>query len=64
MKPVLVLCHTPHCPLGSAAASLADAGLECRQIDLFAAAPRRLPLQESSGLIVLGGPMSANDVEA
>jgi GMP synthase-like glutamine amidotransferase len=62
MKPVLVLRHTPHCPLGSAADVLADAGLACQHIDLFQQVPKNLPLDDAAGLIVLGGPMSANDV--
>ena len=32
-----------------------------RQVDLFEAVPERLPLEQSAGLVVLGGPMSAND---
>jgi GMP synthase-like glutamine amidotransferase len=63
MKPVLVLRHTPHCPLGSIATFLADGGLDYRYVDLFADVPRRLPLEESSGLVVLGGPMSVNDTD-
>ena len=35
----------------------------CRDFDLFADVPARLPLEEFSGLIVLGGPMSANDTK-
>lgn len=63
MKPILVLHHTPHCPLGSVAGVLADAGLEYRSIDLFQDVPRSLPLDQAAGLVVLGGPMSANDVQ-
>ena len=63
MKPVLVLRHTPHCPLGSIANFLVDGGLDYRHVDLFGDVPGRLPLEESSGLIVLGGPMSANDTD-
>ena len=64
MKPIIVLRHVPHCPLGSIADILADAGLAAEQVDLFDSVPQRLPLDEAVGLIVLGGPMSANDVEA
>jgi len=63
MKPVLVLRHTPTCPLGSVAALLKGRGLIYRYVDLFAGVPKRLELEESSGLIVLGGPMSANDTD-
>ncbi len=61
MKPVLVLRHTPHCPLGSVASLLEQADLAYQYVDLFAEVPARLPLADSAGLIVLGGPMSAND---
>jgi GMP synthase-like glutamine amidotransferase len=63
MKPVVVLCHSPHCPLGSVAAFLAEAGLAYRQIDLFAEVPRQLSLQDRSGLIVLGGAMGVNETD-
>ena len=61
MKPIIVLRHTPTCPLGSVAGVLAEAGLTYHYLDLFAEIPKRLPLEDSSGLVVLGGPMSAND---
>ena len=64
MEPILVFRHTPHCPLGSVADFLDQAGLDYRYVDLFADVPTRLSPQQSAGLIVLGGPMSANDVEA
>jgi GMP synthase-like glutamine amidotransferase len=63
MKRILVLRHVPHCPLGSAAGILAEAGLAAEHVDLFDSVPRRLPLDEAAGLIILGGPMSANDVD-
>ena len=61
MKPFLVLCHDPHVSLGSAAEYFAQAGVEFHQIDLFSQTPRELPLQEASGLVILGGPTNAND---
>ncbi|MGA2620233.1 MAG: type 1 glutamine amidotransferase [Thermoguttaceae bacterium] len=64
MKPILVFRHTPHCPLGSVASVLDRAHLAYRYVDLFAEVPACLPLADSAGLIVLGGPMSANDVGA
>lgn len=62
MNPVLVLRHVPHVPLGSVADVFADMRVPLRQINLFEAVPERLPLEQSAGLVVLGGPMSANDV--
>ena len=62
MNPVLVLRHVPHVPLGSVADVFADMRMPLRQVDLFEAVPDRLPLEQSAGLVVLGGPMSANDV--
>ena len=49
--------------MGSLAAVLTENGLAPRQIDLFENSPRDLPWDEAAGLIVLGGAMSANDVE-
>ena len=62
MKPLLVLRHVPHVSLGSVAEVLDEANLPIEQIDLFETVPERLPLDDSAGLLVLGGPMSANDV--
>jgi GMP synthase (glutamine-hydrolysing) len=64
MKSIIVLRHTPTCPLGSVADVLAEAGLTYQYVDLFSEIPKRLPLADSSGLVVLGGPMSANDTLA
>jgi GMP synthase (glutamine-hydrolysing) len=64
MKPLVVLRHTPHCPLGSVATVLSAAGLGYRYVDLFAEVPARLPLEDAAGLIVLGGPMSVNETDA
>jgi GMP synthase (glutamine-hydrolysing) len=64
LNPLLVLCHDPHVSLGSAADYFAQAGVEFRQIDLFSQVPRELPLDQAAGLVILGGPMSANDAEA
>jgi GMP synthase (glutamine-hydrolysing) len=47
--------------MGSLAGVLAEAGVEPRQLDLFEKAPESLPWNEVSGLVVLGGTMSAND---
>jgi GMP synthase (glutamine-hydrolysing) len=61
MKPGLILRHEPDVSMGSLARVLADAGLETRQVDLFQAVPKGLPWTDLTGLIVLGGSMSAND---
>jgi GMP synthase (glutamine-hydrolysing) len=61
MKPVLVLCHDAHVSLGSATDYFAQAGVEWRQINLFSQVPQELPLDQAAGLVILGGPMSAND---
>lgn len=58
---VLVLRHEPNVSMGSIAAVLVDAKLAPRQIDLFEGVPADLPWDDSAGLIVLGGAMSAND---
>jgi GMP synthase-like glutamine amidotransferase len=47
--------------LGSAAQYLTEAGVEFRQIDLYSQTPAQLPLEQSAGLLILGGAMSAND---
>jgi GMP synthase-like glutamine amidotransferase len=58
---VLILRHDPNVSMGSIAAVLAENGLAPRQIDLFETVPDDLPWDEISGLISLGGAMSAND---
>jgi GMP synthase (glutamine-hydrolysing) len=63
MKEALVLRHEASVSLGSLAGMLAEAGLPVRQFDLFASTPEELPWAEAAGLIVLGGTMSANDVD-
>ena len=63
MKRLLVLRHVPHVSLGSIADVLQRTAAPFEQIDLFTSVPERLPLADASGLIVLGGPMSADDVD-
>lgn len=63
MKHVFILRNVPHESAGSLVSYLADAGLEPRYFDLFRETPRQLPLDEAAGLIVMGGPMSVDDVE-
>jgi GMP synthase (glutamine-hydrolysing) len=62
-RSVLVLRHVPQEPAGTLEAELNDAGLSCRYVDLFEQVPRDLPLVCSSGLVVLGGPMNADEVD-
>ncbi len=49
--------------MGSLAGVLDEAGLDVRQFDLYQSPPDCLPWNEAAGLIVLGGTMSANDVD-
>lgn len=64
MKPVIVLRHAEHVPIGSLEHVFADAGVPWRYVDLFAEAPDGLPLDGAAGLVVLGGPMNVDEVEA
>jgi GMP synthase (glutamine-hydrolysing) len=43
--------------------ALTIAGLEVHYVDLFRQVPERLPLDEAAGLVVLGGPMNADEVD-
>ena len=61
MKPVLVFRHVPHEHLGSIGAALSRRGVPIQYIDLASSADQPVDLSSSSGLIVMGGPMSAND---
>jgi GMP synthase-like glutamine amidotransferase len=49
--------------MGSVEGVFRDAGLAFQQIDLCEVVPDRLPLEDAAGLVILGGPMSANDVD-
>jgi GMP synthase (glutamine-hydrolysing) len=60
---VLILRHVPHEPAGTLETILTDAGLACQYVDLFEQVPRDLPLMQSVGLVVLGGPMNVDDVD-
>ena len=62
VKPVIVLRHAPHVPIGSLEHVLAEAGLPWHYLDLFARVPDRLPLSSSAGLVILGGPMNVDQV--
>ncbi|HKY61975.1 MAG TPA: gamma-glutamyl-gamma-aminobutyrate hydrolase family protein [bacterium] len=66
MAKIDVFQHVPHENLGSFERTLAEAGVEVRYIHSYREDLARLKLSEReglSGVIVLGGPMSANDGE-
>ncbi len=60
-EPILVFRHVPFEHLGLIAPALAERNLAFRYVDLFENPDVRLPWREAPGLIVMGGPMSAND---
>ena len=60
---VLILRHVPHEPAGTLESILADAGLAFQYVNLFEQVPRDLPLMQSAGLVVLGGPMNVDEVD-
>jgi hypothetical protein len=63
LKPVLVLRHAAHVPIGSLEYALDGVGMPWHYVDVFADEPRALPLEAAAGLVILGGPMNADDVE-
>ena len=62
-RTVLILRHMPQETAGTLEAALTRAGLDVRYIDLFEKIPARLPLDQASGLVVLGGPMNVDEVD-
>ena len=62
-RTVLILRHMPQESAGTLENALTAAGLQVCYIDLFREVPERLPLDEASGLVVLGGPMNADEVD-
>ena len=64
MSGILVLRHVPHGILGTLEDVFLDAGLDWHYVDLFGAAPERLGLDAAAGLVVLGGPMNVDEVDA
>jgi GMP synthase (glutamine-hydrolysing) len=62
-RTVLILRHVPEEMAGTLEPALRQAGLEISDVDLFREIPARLPLDEAAGLVVLGGPMNADEVE-
>jgi GMP synthase (glutamine-hydrolysing) len=63
MKQVLILRHMVHEPGGTLEMAFAAAGLDFRYFDLYREIPARLPLDQASGLVVLGGPMNVDEVD-
>jgi GMP synthase (glutamine-hydrolysing) len=63
MKPILIVQHVPHEGIGSLETYLARAGLATRYVNLYDVVPDSLELEESAGLIVMGGPMNVDEVE-
>jgi GMP synthase (glutamine-hydrolysing) len=64
LKPVLVLRHASHVPIGSLASVFGAAGAPWHYVDLFAGVPAGLPLSSSSGLVILGGPMNVDEIQS
>ncbi|MBN1589011.1 MAG: type 1 glutamine amidotransferase [Pirellulales bacterium] len=63
MGSIVVLRHVPDETLGVIAGALDEARLAWRYVDLFETVPESLDLEDSPGLIILGGPMNADEVE-
>ncbi len=62
-RTVLILRHVSQEAAGTLETALTAAGLQVRYVDLFSEVPQRLPLDEASGLVVLGGPMNVDQVD-
>ncbi len=62
-RTVLILRHMPQESAGTLENALSGAGLEVRYVDLFREVPDELPLDEASGLVVLGGSMNVDEVD-
>ena len=62
-RTVLILRHIAQETAGTLETALTRAGLEVRYVDLFHEVPDELPLDEASGLVVLGGPMNVDEVD-
>jgi GMP synthase (glutamine-hydrolysing) len=60
---VLILRHMPHEPGGTLETALTAAGLGFRYFDLDREIPARLPLDQASGLVALGGPMNVDEID-
>lgn len=60
MRPVWIFRHTADESPGTLAEALDAAGLPWRLVDLWHALPERFVPEELAGLVVLGGPMNAD----
>jgi GMP synthase-like glutamine amidotransferase len=58
---VLTIRHVPFEHVGRISDALREAGIGCANLDLYRDAAAPCLLEEYSGLILMGGPMSAND---
>jgi GMP synthase (glutamine-hydrolysing) len=58
---VLVFRHGPSDSLGRIAYALDVHGMEWRYVDLWTSPVENLPVDEAQALVIMGGPMSAND---
>jgi GMP synthase (glutamine-hydrolysing) len=63
MKPVLVLRHVPYEALGLLADVLREQHLAYSYLDMFEAPPRHIDVTRLSGMVVLGGPMNADETD-
>jgi len=61
MKPIYVFCHAPSVPLGSVERLPSRHGVELEVVRFYEPGDVRFDASAASGLIVLGGPMSASD---
>lgn len=63
MRKLLVFQHVPFEPLGTLDAQLKDAGFRIRYVNFDREPSRRVDIARYDGLVVLGGPMGANEVD-
>ena len=63
MKPVLVLRHVAHEGLGTIADALARQQCRTPLLEMFAQPPGEFDPRDWSGLIVMGGPMNADETD-
>lgn len=60
---VVILRHMPHEAGGTLETALIQGGCRFCYYDLYRDVPERLPLDEASGLVVLGGPMNVDQTD-
>jgi GMP synthase (glutamine-hydrolysing) len=63
MKPILAIRHVPHESLGSLERLITQMGLTFQYVDPFTNRPAHFDPTSCSGMIVLGGPMNADQTE-